>query len=93
METKAKRLTDYFNTREIQAMQDAFAQVALFVAVPYFNSLVLAGGSAGGNHGAAISAGLGKDFNLKGGIAAGIQHLNGLDIADLGHRLSLLKII
>ena len=64
--------------------QDAPTLVTRRVAVPQFNGLMPAGGRAGGNDGPAQRAALQPYVHLHGGVAAGVQHLAGVDSANVG---------
>ncbi len=63
-------------------LEDAFAQIAVLVSVPELEGLVDAGRGAGRNGRPGERAVREKDFHLDGGIAAGIEDLAGLDLAD-----------
>ena len=62
-----------FGVHVADGFQDAFAEVARFVAVAEFVGFVFAGGCAGRNGGAADGAACDVDVGFDGGIAAGID--------------------
>ena len=75
--------------------ESALAQVTALVAVAQLAGLMDAGGSTGGNGRAADGAVVQSDLHLHGGVAAGIQDLQGLHVNDLEvvFHVILLKII
>ncbi len=69
----------------LDGLENAFAEVALLVAVAKLDGLVIAGAGPGGYGGPAQSAVLEDDVDFDGGIAAGIENLARLDVFDNAH--------
>src|SRR4029453_9414647 len=63
----------------------ALAAVAVVVVVAQLDRLAFAGGGAGGHDGTTERARIEPDFDLDGGVAAGIEHFTGMGGTDLGH--------
>ena len=66
-------------------LENAFAEVVVFVAVAEFDGFVLAGGGAGGDGGAAYGSAVEDDVGFDGGIAAGVENFACVNRDDLGH--------
>ena len=66
-------------------LEDALAEVVLFVSVAKFNGLVLAGGGSAGNGGAPFGSAVEDDVGLNGGVSAGVEDFACVDRDDLGH--------
>ena len=66
-------------------LRDALAEVAALVAVSKLDRLELAGRGAGGDDGAAGRPVLERDLDLDGRVAAGVQDLATVHLADLAH--------
>jgi hypothetical protein len=60
----------------------AFSKILRFVAVAKFPGLVLAGGSARRDGGAAKRSAIEEDVGFDSGIAAGINDLAGVNVGD-----------
>ena len=73
------------------ALVTALAEIAALVAVAQLERLVRAGRGAGRHGGAAHGAGLERDIDLDGRVAAAVQDLPAVDADDLAipHHLSI----
>ncbi len=69
----------------LDGLEDALAEVVALVAVAELDGLMLAGGGAGGDSGAAQCAGFQNYISFHGRIAARIENLAGADGNDLSH--------
>jgi len=66
-------------------LEHALAEIAAGLAVPHFEGLVLAGGGAGGDRGAALGAAFEQDIHLEGGVSTGVENLTGNDRSECAH--------
>ena len=74
-------------------LQDALAEIARFVAVAQLDGLMLTGGRAGRDRGAAHGATFEDDVRFHRGIAARIENLSAADPRDFGgHAASREKV-
>jgi hypothetical protein len=73
-------------------VEDAFAEVVVFVSIAEFDGLVLAGGGSAGNGGAAFGSAVEEDVGLDGGITAGVEDFACVDGDDLGHVAPVLGL-
>src|SRR6202034_3879107 len=75
-----------FGVHVADGFQDAFAEVARFVAVAEFDGFVFTGGCAGRDGGAADGSALEVDVGFGGGVGAGIDDFTAEDFGDFrGH--------
>ncbi len=74
-------------------LEDAFAEVDGLVAVAQLDGLVLAGGGAGGDGGAADGSAVEDDVGFDGGVAAGVEDFACVDRDDLGHVAPVVLVL
>ena len=74
-----------FSVTFLTALDDAFAEVALFVAVAQFERFVFAGAGAGGHRRAAHRAAGQDHVHFHRGVTARIEDLAGFNVRDEAH--------
>jgi hypothetical protein len=72
-----------FGVHILDRIQDTLAQIAITIAIAQFNRFMFAGGSAARNDGPSGLTSGQQDFRLYSRIAARVEHLAGLDFADI----------